>query len=83
MPPDHVKRMTAWLERHKGAVWHRPPVGTGGDHVASWTQADADPKQDGVEQTASHNDLGRLMDYLEALERATMNVPEPKRIAAR
>ena len=75
---DNVKRIEEWLRRHPGATWHAPGRdGDGtlfGEHKVTWTQASADPAHDGVTRSDSHHDLGRLCNYLEALERAEMGV---------
>lgn len=73
---DHVARMEEWRKRHPDATWTRPEVGSGGDHVVTYVL-------NGHPDKAAHNDLGRLMDYLEAVDKATMAIPDPPRIAAK
>jgi hypothetical protein len=68
---DDVARLREWQARHPEATYHKPPS-LSGEHSVTWPRPDADPARDGVPDRPAHHDLGKLMDYLEALERATL-----------
>lgn len=72
---DHVRRVEEWVERHPGATWespHRKPGGQlFGKHVVTYRDPDGEVRQEG------HHDLGKLCDYLEALDRAQMGPAGP------
>lgn len=61
---DNVKRMNDLLERHPDWTW-TPPERLGQDHVVTYPL-------NGKPDRAAHNDLGRLADYLEALDRGSV-----------
>lgn len=74
---DNVAWMQEWKKRHPDATWTPPErVGQNMDHVVTFTDH-------GEPVKVTHHDLGNICAYLKALEEATMNVPEPKRIAAK
>lgn len=70
---DNVARMRKWLEKHPEATWHKAADRSpDAEHLVTWPKADASPAHDGEIEEAKHQDLGCLVDYLEALDRSTM-----------
>jgi hypothetical protein len=62
---DNVARMQELLERH--ADWHWTPAPRlGADHVVEY-------RLNGQPERAAHDDLGKLVAYMAALDRSTMS----------
>jgi hypothetical protein len=67
---DNVRRMRALLERHPDWTW-TPPQAEGlaalrVDHVVTFAL-------NGKPEKAAHHDLGKLADFMEAVDRSTMS----------
>lgn len=64
---DNVALMNGLLERHPDWRWTKPQEGTTGlDHVVEY-------RLNGQPVKAAHDDLGRLVAYMAALDRSTMS----------
>jgi hypothetical protein len=63
---DNVERAHAFVRRHPHVSILWPRTSGTGQFLAVWTEASADPAEDGVTQRAGHERLGFLMGYLEA-----------------
>lgn len=62
--PDHVTRMQALIERHRGVVWLQPGQAGVAEHTATWLETSPDHRIDGTPVTVSRESLGALVDYL-------------------
>jgi hypothetical protein len=63
---DNVARSQAFVRRHPHVAILSPRTSGTGQFLAIWTEASADPAEDGATVKIGHERLGFLMGYLEA-----------------
>lgn len=64
---DNVVRAEKFRAAHPEVTILWPGQNETGEFLATWVEVSADPADDGTPRKANERDLGRLMNYLEAL----------------